>query len=136
MQQPSIFRLLVMYLFSIKLISLWLKSIIYQQTTEEAMKKVYFPFFVLFLFFSVSLAQNEQLLYDGVDEFCNLPGGQELFSNLDVSTVEAWINSSDISNAPIWIGSGPGGDILFGLDYLGEARLAFGTAIFLGGSYV
>jgi hypothetical protein len=100
------------------------------------MKKLYLSFLLLFLSLSVSRAQNEQLLYDGVDDFCNLPGGQELFSNLDVFTVEAWINSSDISNAPIWIGSGPGGDILFGLDYLGEARLAFGTAIFLGGSYV
>ena len=98
------------------------------------MKKVYFPFFVLFLFFSVSLAQNEQLLYDGVDDFCNLPGGQELFSNLDVFTVEAWINSPDISDAPIWIGSGPGGNILFGIDQAGI--VVFATAIFSGGLFV
>ncbi len=98
------------------------------------MKKIYFPFFVLFLFFSVSLAQNEQLLYDGVDDFCNLPGGQELFSNLDVFTVEAWINTPDVSDAPIWIGSGPGGNILFGIDQAGI--VVFATAIFSGGLFV
>jgi len=75
-------------------------------------------------------AQNWQLQYDGSNDFCNIPNGQELFSSLDIFTVEAWINTSNISNGPIFIGSEPGGDIVFGIQPTGIA--AFSTNIFTG----
>ncbi len=95
------------------------------------MKKIYFPFFALFLFLSVSLAQNQQLLFDGVDDFCNVPNAETLFSNLDVFTVEVWINGTDFSNAPIFIGSNSD-NILFGI---GFDLVAFGTN-FIGGGFL
>jgi len=95
------------------------------------MKKIYFPFFALFLFLSVSLAQNQQLLFDGVDDFCNVPNAETLFSNLDVFTVEVWINGTDFSINPIFIGSSSD-NILFGI---GPEAVAFGTN-FTGGGFL
>ncbi|MCH7964261.1 MAG: T9SS type A sorting domain-containing protein [Bacteroidetes bacterium] len=83
---------------------------------------------------SSALAQNWQLQYDGLDDFCNLPDGQELFSNLDVFTVEFWIKVPNISDGPIFIGSGPGGDILFAIDPTGIT--AFSTNLFSVGVFV
>ena len=78
------------------------------------MKIIYFFFFTLFVGFSFTLAQNQQLQYDGVDDFCNVPNGVTLFSNLDVFTVEVWINGTDFSNGPIFIGSSSD-NMLFGI---------------------
>jgi len=96
------------------------------------MKKIYFPFFALFLFLSVSLAQNQQLLFDGVDDFCNVPNAETLFSNLDVFTVEVWINGTDFSINPIFIGSNSD-NILFAIVF---NSVVFGTYFIAGGFLV
>ena len=83
---------------------------------------------------SSALAQNWQLQYDGLDDFCNLPDGQELFSNLDVFTVEFWIKVPNFSAGPFLIGSGPGGDIIFAID--GTRTTLFSTNLFSVGGNV
>ena len=95
------------------------------------MKIIYFFFFTLFVGFSFTLAQNQQLLYDGVDDFCNVPNAETLFSNLDVFTVEVWINGTDFSTSPIFIGSSSD-NILFGI---GTEAVAFGTN-FIGSGFL
>ena len=97
------------------------------------MKKSYIFFTSLILFISVSLAQNEQLLYDGIDDFCDVPSAEVLFSNLNVFTVEVWIKSSNILNAPIFIGSGSS-EILFGI--ASSAQVAFSTSFTTSGGLV
>jgi len=100
------------------------------------MKNLSLLFIAFLLLQSSAQAQNWQLQYDGFNDRCNILNGQELFSNLDVFTVEVWINSPDISNLPIFIGSGvaPVGNVLFGIDSFGAA--AFSTNIFLVGGFV
>ena len=100
------------------------------------MKNLSILFIVFLLVQTSASAQNWQLQYDGTNDRCNIPNGKELFSNLDVFTVEAWINSSDISGAGIWIGSGaaPNGNILFGIDPTG--RVAFSTNLFSAQTFV
>jgi hypothetical protein len=97
------------------------------------MKITYFFFFALFVGFSFTLAQNQQLQFDGVDDFCNVLNAETLFSNLDVFTVEVWIKGTDFSNAPIFIGSSSN-EVLFGI--ASAEGIAFNTSFFSAGSFV
>jgi len=80
------------------------------------------------LTFSTAFAQNEQLQFDGTDDFCNVPNAEVLFSNLDVFTFEAWLNTTDISNFPIFIG-GSSNSIIFGLTSSGAVAFTTSTDI-------
>jgi len=98
------------------------------------MKNLSILFIAFLLLQSSALAQNWQLQYDGLDDFCNLPDGQELFSNLDVFTVEFWIKVPNFPDFPFLIGSGPGGDIIFAID--GTRTTLFSTNLFSVGGNV
>ncbi|MCH9028333.1 MAG: T9SS type A sorting domain-containing protein [Bacteroidetes bacterium] len=98
------------------------------------MKNSFLLLIAFLLLQSSALAQNWQLQYDGFNDRCNILNGQELFSSLDVFTVEAWINTSNISNGPIFIGSRPGGDILFGIEP--DGTTAFSTNLISVGAFV
>lgn len=80
------------------------------------MKINYIAITLLLLFLSVSFPQNQQLFYDGIDDFCKIPDAEALLSNLEVFTVEIWLKPFDISNSPIFIGSSSH-EILFGIGY-------------------
>jgi len=97
------------------------------------MKKCYIFLTALTLFLSASFAQNEQLLYDGLDDFCNVANAEALFSNLNIFTLETWIKTSDISNAPIFIGSSSN-EILFGIH--SGSGVVFNTSFMSGGPFV
>ncbi|MCW8811146.1 MAG: T9SS type A sorting domain-containing protein [Ignavibacteriaceae bacterium] len=88
-------------------------------------------FFILSL--SSVLAQNWQLQYDGLDDYCTVPNAEALFSNLDVFTVETWIKASDFSNGLIFL-HGSSAELLFGI--LPDGTLTFGTAFVTSGTLV
>jgi len=101
------------------------------------MRLNYLSFFFLTLFTAITFAQNEQLMYDGIDDFCAVPNAEALFSNLDVFTVEVWIKSTNVSNSPIFIGSlvtSTPPEILFGIT--SNAEVAFSTGFGSGGNLV